>query len=165
MECVDSMEWREGKIVASSGVVERLEQNINPIEGMVFVYATFAVGLNNPLPKVKGRPQGGQVLTMIDAHPPYDGPMKPVVRFGLWDGGRCSSDQTQLTPYLYDGRLSYYGGYCRPNTLYDFKLKLDLVNNLIGVSGWHTRSTESVEKKNLHHKLSKKGPSALRPAL
>ncbi len=136
MKCVDSMEWREGKILTSSELVEHAEQKINPIEGIVYIYGTFAVGLNNPLPKVNGQPQGGQVLTIIDAHPPYDGPMKPIVRFGLWDGGRCSSKQTQLAPYLYDGRLNYYGGYCRPNTLYDFKLKLDLLNNLMTV--WYS---------------------------
>lgn len=134
--CVDSIKWREGKILASSGAVECLERNIDPIEGMVYVYATFAIGLNNPLPKVNGQPQGGQVLTMVDAHPPYDGPMQPVIRFGLWNGGRCSSEQTQLAPYLYDGRLNYYGGYCRPNTLYDFKLKLDLINNFMTV--WYS---------------------------
>jgi len=38
-------------------------------------------------------------------------------------------------------------------------------NKLIGFIGWHPRISESGEKKNLHPKMSKKGPSALRASL
>ncbi|GAI37506.1 unnamed protein product, partial [marine sediment metagenome] len=38
-------------------------------------------------------------------------------------------------------------------------------NKLIGFIGWHPRISESGESKNLHPKMSKKGPSALRASL
>ena len=38
-------------------------------------------------------------------------------------------------------------------------------NKLIGFIGWHPRISESGEKKNLHPKMSKRGPSALRASL
>jgi len=38
-------------------------------------------------------------------------------------------------------------------------------NKLIGFIGWHPKISESGEKKNLHPKMSKKGPSALRASL
>jgi len=39
------------------------------------------------------------------------------------------------------------------------------VSKLIGFVGWHPRISESGESKNLHPKMSKKGPSALRASL
>jgi len=38
-------------------------------------------------------------------------------------------------------------------------------NKLIGFIGWHPKISESGESKNLHPKMSKKGPSALRASL
>jgi len=38
-------------------------------------------------------------------------------------------------------------------------------NKLIGFIGWHPKISESGEKKNLHPKMSKRGPSALRASL
>jgi len=48
--------------LTSSGVVEHTEQKINPIEGIAYMYGTFAVGPNNPLPKVNGQPQEARYL-------------------------------------------------------------------------------------------------------
>ena len=48
----------------------------------------------------------------------------PVVEFGLADNG-IAGNMAYATLWLNDGTTDYYGPYARPNTIYDYKIKLD----------------------------------------
>jgi len=83
-----------------------------------------------PAPGREGRPQFLETVTL--GHN-TDGQFIPVVRFGLADDGRAQ-EQAMVCPWLSDGYIDYFGGYARPHTPYDFKLRLDLDNKRM--SAW-----------------------------
>jgi hypothetical protein len=58
----------------------------------------------------------------------------PAISFDLTDDGRSGEDRAFITPWANAGGLDYYSLYARPNTPYDFKLKLDLDNKRM--SAW-----------------------------
>ncbi len=55
----------------------------------------------------------------------------PAVNFGLGDDNRAVD--AQMCPWAYDGSINYFGPYMRPDTPYDFKIKLDMNNNKMTV--------------------------------
>ncbi|MFC1676950.1 sialidase family protein, partial [Planctomycetota bacterium] len=59
----------------------------------------------------------------------------PAVKFGLGDDNRAVD--AKMCPWATDGSINYFGPYMRPNTAYDFKIKLDMDKNkmTIHVSG------------------------------
>jgi len=83
-----------------------------------------------PAPDREGRPQFLQTITL--GHN-ADGQFIPALRFGLADDGRAQ-EQAMVCPWVSDGYIDYFAGYARPNTPYDFKLKLDLDNKRM--SAW-----------------------------
>jgi len=166
--------YDDGKPGQSGGLIRVYEGEIDPVEGTVYVYATFEMGPANPIdyvnglpewwPEAAGVPAGGAERTaaeedddmdgfvMKEHHPPAperdgrpqfletvtlghdaDGEFTPVVRFGLADDGRAQ-EQAMVCPWVSDGYIDYFAGYARPNTPYDFKLRLDLVNK--HMSAW-----------------------------
>jgi hypothetical protein len=105
--------------VASRGGVRTHETRLPAVKGVLHVYATFDVGSPNPLPLVGGKLQGNQRITLGQ----FEGErLTPVVRFGLRESHKLTvAERPFITPYLFDGRLHYYGMYARPGTAYDFK--------------------------------------------
>ncbi len=99
---------------------------IADVSGTVYAYASFSIGAQNPLPHLDGQPQGWQHITLGQE---ADGKYMPAVRFGIHDAGRAPKGQSSLSPWIFDGRLDYYGAHARPFTSYDVKLKLDLNQN------------------------------------
>jgi len=110
--------------VASRGGVRTHATRLPAVKGVLHVYATFDVGSSNPLPLVGGKLQGNQRITLGQ----FEGErLTPVVRFGLRESHKLTvAERPFITPYLFDGRLHYYGMYARPGTPYDFKLSIDL---------------------------------------
>jgi len=123
------------------------EAEIGRAEGTVFVYATFRMGPVNPLRLVEGGPEwrpGSRPavdkdlpaeLDETEERPPFletvalgqklGEQFRPVLRFGLADDRRAQ-EKAQVTPWVSDGHIDYFGPYARPNTPYDFKIRLDL---------------------------------------
>jgi len=102
------------------------ETKIAEISDVAYIYASFDIGSTNPLPHVNGQPQGWQDITIGKES---DGTFIPVVSFGIHSAGRAPEGKSDLATWLFDGQLDYYAMYARPNTTYDFKLKLDLKQN------------------------------------
>ena len=130
-----SFQYEKGKPLASAGAKVRGHKvSLTPLKGQVYVYATFAMGPKNPIPyvgpqtpkKPEGEPRGRQFITLGQL---VKGKFNPAVRFGIHDSRRGSSvpaERGMMYAYLHDGKLEYYGPWIRPNTPYDFKLRLDL---------------------------------------
>jgi hypothetical protein len=102
------------------------ETKIPEISDVAYVYASFDIGPINPLPHENGQPQGWQDITIGKKS---DVMFSPIVSFGIHSAGRAPEGKSDLSPWLFDGQLDYYCMYARPNTTYDFKLKLDLNQN------------------------------------
>ncbi|MFZ2658043.1 MAG: sialidase family protein [Victivallales bacterium] len=83
-----------------------------------------------------------------------DGQFTPVVRFGLGDDSRAlgrgtnqawywseqdghGQDLAHVTAWVSDGKTDYFAPFARPNTPYDFKLRLDLKRQLM--TAWVSR--------------------------
>jgi hypothetical protein len=154
--------WQDGHPVADSKAGLRgHEASVQPMNGMVYVYATFDMGSVNPLKCIDGRPQWRengkspavgergvpspsnthfiqpepavtrsadqpQNLQIVTLGEEADGKFTPAVRFGLADDGRAQAGMAHLTPWVNDGFIDYFGAYARPDTQYDFKIRLDL---------------------------------------
>lgn len=91
-------------------------------KGTVFIYATFEMTTTNPVAYLNGHPTGLQFVTLGQT---TAGKFIPAIRFGIQQGEQMSGMQAQLVPWIFDGRVNYYGAYARPSTPYDFKIKLD----------------------------------------
>ena len=57
-----------------------------------------------------------------------------VIKFGLVDDGRAKKPNAFITPWVTAGGLDYYSLYARPNTPYDYKIRLDLKTKQMSVS-------------------------------
>ena len=126
-----SFRYQDGKSLKRFVDIRRHEVKVPAVRGEVFVYATFEMTPTNPVPYRSDHPQAVQIVTVGESRA---GVFFPAVRFGLHDGKGVPGEQSQLVPWVSDGRLDYYGGYARPNTPYDFKLKLDLRGGRLSVS-------------------------------
>ena len=123
-----SFDYEQGQQVADDEAAIRTHQaELAPTAGQVFVYATLAMGQQNPIPYLDDQPQGKQVVTLGQTN---EGKFAPAVRFGVRESIR---EKGFMTTYLSDGQLEYYGMWLRPNTPYDFKLQLDLANQRMTV--------------------------------
>lgn len=80
----------------------------------------FVVQKRKPIPK--DRPQFLEVIALGQQ---VGGQFVPVVRFGLADDRRAM-DNAHVTAWVSDGRIDYFGLHARPNTPYDFRIRLDL---------------------------------------
>ena len=97
---------------------------LSPIKGKVFAYASFEAVASNPGQYKEGEPLGQQVVTL--GYQDKKGKFVSAVKFGIFDDKKVLKKETFLTPWLNDGRIDYYAGYLRENTVYDFKLAIDL---------------------------------------
>jgi hypothetical protein len=149
-----SFRYEQGQPMAQADPGVRGHQvKLGPLAGEVYVYATFDALAENPTgyagaepkpakqerteaawvmpesypppPKEKpaGQPRGRQFLTLGQR---TGNEFQPAVRFGIHDGRSLPKQPGTMYTYLDDGRLQYYGLWARPNTAYDFKLKLNL---------------------------------------
>ncbi len=108
--------------------------NVEPIAGRAYVYCTFEMGTQNPVPHVDGKPQALQKVTLGQR---TEAGFVPAVRFGLDDNRRCKDDEVRMTTWVSDGRIDRYGPVARPGTECDFKLKLDLTGQRLWL--WTSR--------------------------
>jgi len=109
-------EWRpDGAVVAPEG-----PGDVDSAGGEELVPGGFVIQEQKPLPE--GHPQ---FLETIALGSKVEGQFTPVVRFGLADDRR-GEEQAHVTAWLSDGYIDYFAPYVRPNTSYDFKLRLDL---------------------------------------
>jgi len=122
-------QYEKGQPVAGQANGIRVHQvKVGPVKQGVYVYATFEMGPHNPIPYVDDLPQGRQLITLGQI---IEHKFVPAVRFGMRDAKLSPSiakDKGFMTSYLSDGKLEYYGMWLRPNTPYDFKLRLDLTS-------------------------------------
>jgi hypothetical protein len=129
------------------------QMKLGPLTGEIYVYATFDALPTNPVayagnaPTAKQKSPSGATFIMPESYPPppkektpgeprgrqfltlgqrTGETFQPAVRFGVHDGRSLPHDPGVMYTYLSDGRLEYYGLWVRPNTPYDFKLKLNL---------------------------------------
>ena len=126
---VNSMpEWRPAGAVAG---VERLGHT-GDAEAKDTVPGGFVIQEQKPLPE--GLPQ---FLETIALGSKAEGQFTPVVRFGLADDRRGQGrgqERAHVTAWVSDGYINRFAPYVRPNTPYDFKLRLDLDNKRM--SAW-----------------------------
>jgi|GEM_PF-249144 len=114
------LKTRAGKETA----VRVQERSIPPIKGELFVYASFDALRTNPEELVHDEPQGMQTVAIGHGR---DGDFSPCVSFGVVkDTHSGLGKRALLLPWLSDGKLDYFGMFARPQTPYDFKVKLDL---------------------------------------
>ncbi|MFV1967321.1 MAG: sialidase family protein [Pirellulaceae bacterium] len=76
-----------------------------------------------PVPKREGRPRFLQTIAIGQK---TGDRFLSLVHFGLADDGRATKERAYVTTWVSDGTIDYYGPFVRPNTPYDFKLKIDL---------------------------------------
>lgn len=126
-----SFRYRHGKSLEHALDVRTHRVDVEGVRGEAYVYATFMMTPANPVPHQDGHPQAAQIVTVGERRASV---FYPAVRFGIRDGSGLPGEQSQLVPWASDGRLDYFGGYARPQTPYDFKLKLDLRAGQVNVS-------------------------------
>lgn len=83
-------------------------------------FGGFVVQEHKPLPEE--RPQFLETVTLGQK---TGDQFAPAVRFGLADDRRAQ-EKAQVTPWVSDGSIDYFGPYARPKTPYGFKIRLDL---------------------------------------
>ncbi|MFA6549581.1 MAG: hypothetical protein WCT39_06635, partial [Candidatus Margulisiibacteriota bacterium] len=79
-----------------------------------------------PEPAVKrdaNQPQNLQIVTLGEKTGQI---FTPVIQFGLADDGRAPVGMAHVTPWVNNGMIDYFGLYARPQTPYDFRIRLDL---------------------------------------
>ena len=100
------------------------EATFEPVRGVVHAYGSLLAVDTNPAPFVDGKPTAYQTITFGQL---VGDTFVEAVRIGIVDDDRASAEgQANYVPGAFDGRIEYYGMYCRPQTPYDFKLKIDL---------------------------------------
>ncbi|MFC1675772.1 sialidase family protein [Planctomycetota bacterium] len=97
----------------------RTEQ-IEPVKDVAYVYATFEMGSVNPI--AGNLPKYPQVVSVGEKTGDV---FVPAVRFGLGDDNRADGT-AKMTGWASDGSINYFGPFMRPDTPYDFKIKLDM---------------------------------------
>jgi len=125
-----SFEYKHGNPSDNEDGIRICEAKVTDVSGIVYAYATFLMGAENPLPRMNGGRQGLQQIILGQE---VEGKFTPAVRFGMNDAGRAPEGQSDLAPWVFDGELDYYGMFARPNTPCDIKLKLDLTQNKMTV--------------------------------
>ncbi|MFH1006843.1 MAG: sialidase family protein [Candidatus Latescibacterota bacterium] len=118
-----------------------MRKTFEPLCGTVYAYATFGIGSQNPLPASEGGDRGTILITLMGAAS-ESAELLPVVRFGLADGGRRDPGNTQLVPWVSDGRIGYFGDHGRPNTRYTMRIRIGIAESVMDV---HVRA-EGEEK-------------------
>ena len=109
-----------------------MENSFEPLRGTVYAYATFEIGPQNPLPSPDGDACGTAIITLMGAA--SNSPdLLPVVRFGLADGGRRDPGNTQLVPWVSNGRIGYFGDHGRPNTRYTMRIRIETAESVMDV--------------------------------
>lgn len=117
-------EWRpDGSAVAANEPPETPKNTTKET-----VPGGFEIQEQKALPE--GHPQFLQTIALGSRG---DGTFTPAVRFGLGNDGR-GQERAHVTAWISDGRIDYFAPYARPNTPYDFKLRLDLENRRM--SAW-----------------------------
>ena len=141
-------------------------RQIEPVKGVVYVYATFEMGPVNPIEYVNGKPvwrpesakEKAKVSGELEADSRAWDPEKiwteqkklkevpeqlryldvvtlgqqdgakfiPAIRFGLGNDNRVGLPKARITPWATNEAIHYFGMHARPDTSYDFKIKLDL---------------------------------------
>ncbi len=158
-----SFDYGHGSAPDASGARTH-QASIGEVSEQVFVYATFEMGPENPIPygdlqaktadeaetpegyvmpedqpgkeitatpESSGeQPRGRQFITLGQLK---DGEFTPAVRFGIHDGRSLPAYEGMMYAYLRCGQLDCYGLWIRPNTPYDFKLRLDLATQRMTV--------------------------------
>jgi len=80
----------------------------------------FVLQEQKPMPEAQP-----QFLETIALGSKAEGQFTPVARFGLANDGR-GQERAHVTAWVSDGYIDYFAPYARPNTPYDFKLRLEL---------------------------------------
>ncbi len=113
----------------------RIQERLIPDRtGEVYLYCTFNPLSMNPAPLVDGQPQGIQNIAIGHT----DNDFTPVIHFGIVkDTHTGFANIAYLLPWMFDGQFDYYGMYLRPETSYNFKIKLNLDsrNMTVWISG------------------------------
>ena len=139
--------------VNAERVMKVFEATVLPVMENVYIYATIHMGPSNPIKYLKGVPQWGsagveetgvqpahskafkllhrkpagpaEFLQTLAVGQKLAGKFSPMVRFGLGNDGR-RHDGADVCAWVADGKIDYYAPFLRPQTPYDFKLRLDL---------------------------------------
>ena len=95
---------------------------------------------------------------------------EPVVRFGLVNDGRAAAPNAYISSWINAGGLDYYSLYCRADTPYDYKIKLDLKSKRMtvwvsgrGDDGWYLIAEDAPVKSEvgqINHVLVEQYPGA-----
>ena len=115
-------EWRP-----AGAVVEPNKTRV-PTIAKETVPGGFEVQEQKPLPD--GHPQ---LLEVIAVGTRRDGKFTPAVRFGLGNDGR-GEKMAHVNCWISDGRIDYFAPFARPNTPFDFKLRVDMKSKRL--SAW-----------------------------
>ena len=125
-----SFQYDQGKVVESGSMRTHMAA-VPQVEGEVYVYSSFDALATNPGELVDGRVKGMQTVG-IGYHKEQE--FIPVVRFGIvQDTHTGLGGYSYLLPWVEDKHLDYYGMYVRPETPYDFKIKLSLDKHVMTV--------------------------------
>jgi len=107
-----------------AGDMKAHQATLPPLTGSVWIYAGFGPTETNPVRLAGGQPIGLQTVTFGMSEGET---FTPVVSFGMaGDTHAGMNDFGMLIPWAHDRNYDYYGKYARPQTPYDFKIKLDL---------------------------------------
>ena len=101
------------------------------IVGNVHTYCTFAPLPQNPAPFSGDLPSCRQT---VEIGLSVCGRFSPAVEFGIVDDDRRSEHgRANYVPGAWSGSIDYLGPYLRPNTPYDFKVRVDLEHRQVTV--------------------------------
>ena len=115
-------EWRpQGAVVAT-------DQPPDLVAAKETVPGGFEIQEHKPLSD--GHPQFLQTISLGSREA---GQFTPAIRFGLANDGR-GEKRAHVNCWLSDGRINYFAPFARPNTPYDFKLRVDLKSKRL--SAW-----------------------------
>ncbi len=108
----------------ADGARRTQQLSLPSVSGVVHVYVSFRPLAANPAELVGGEPKESQTLAIGCA---AAGKFTPAASFGMVkDTHTGLGNRATVLPWLSDGQIDYYGMFARPQTPYDFKLKLDL---------------------------------------
>ena len=115
-------EWRPKGAVVATDKPQAL------IAAKETVPGGFEIQEHKPLPD--GHPQFLQTIALGRREA---GQFTPAIRFGLGNDGR-GEQRAHVNCWISDGRIDYFVPFARPNTPYDFKLRVDLKSKRL--SAW-----------------------------
>ena len=117
-------QWRpDGAVVPTKGSSEA-----NSAAAQEAALGGFVIQEQKPMPE--GHPQFVETIALGSK---AEGRFTSALRFGLGNDRR-GQERAHVTAWVSDGHIDYFAPYVRPNTPYDFKLRLDL--NRKRMSAW-----------------------------